>query len=262
MHSKPIYNNIGIGYNITRRADSYLLERMYSLLSPKKEEQYLDIGCGTGNYTIALSKMGVNFVGVDPSEIMLKEAKAKSDKIEWVNGVVEKIPFKDETFNGALGILTLHHWQNREKGFKELHRVLKSGSKLVFFTSSPQQMEGYWLNHYFARLIKASGKNMPSVEAIQEMGKQAGFKLGVVENYFVKPDLQDLFLHSGKHNPELYFNDDVRKGISTFAALANKEEVESGLAQLRSDIDSQQFETIKKQYENDLGDYCFVVFEK
>ena len=78
----------------------------------------------------------------------------------------------------------------------------------------------------------------------------------------MKEDLKDLFLQSGKHNPELYFNENVRKGISTFALLNNKEEVDKGLLQLRSDIDSGKFESLKKQYENDLGDYCFVVFEK
>src|SRR5438045_1089469 len=97
----PIYNSIGLTYNSTRRADPYLLERMYSLLSPQKDKQYLDVGCGTGNYTIALAQKGINFVGVDPSEIMLGEAKAKSYQVEWVSGVAEKMPFKDETFAGA-----------------------------------------------------------------------------------------------------------------------------------------------------------------
>src|SRR5687768_5633505 len=105
--SDAIYDQIGLTYNSTRRADPYLLERMCSLLSPQKDKQYLDIGCGTGNYTIALAQKGVSFVGVDPSEVMLKEAKSKSDKVEWVSGVSENIPFKNETFGGALGVLTL-----------------------------------------------------------------------------------------------------------------------------------------------------------
>lgn len=258
----PIYNSIGLTYNTTRKVDPYLLERMYNLLSPQKDKQYLDIGCGTGNYTIALVKKGMQFTGVDPSEVMLTEAKAKSSKVEWVSGIAENIPFNDETFNGALGILTLHHWQHIENGLKELFRVLQPKSKLVFFTSSPEQMEGYWLNHYFPRLIKVSGEKMPSVEKVTELAQNAGFNFVEVENYFVKPDLQDLFLHSGKHNPELYFKEEIRKGISTFAALSNKAEVEKGLAHLREDIDSGKFESIKQQYENNKGDYCFVVFEK
>lgn len=258
----PIYNSIGLTYNSTRKVDPYLLERMYSLLSPQKDKQYLDIGCGTGNYTIALAQKGIKFTGVDPSEIMMTEAKVKSNKVEWVSGVAEKIPFRDDTFSGVLASLTLHHWQSVEQGIKELYRVLQPGSRVVIFTSSPEQMEGYWLNHYFPRLIKVSSEGMPTIERVRLHAENAGFKFIEVENYFVKPDLQDLFLHSGKHAPELYFKEEIRKGISTFSALSNKAEVEKGLAHLREDIDSGKFAAIKQQYENDKGDYCFVVFEK
>jgi ubiquinone/menaquinone biosynthesis C-methylase UbiE len=257
-----LYNKIGIGYNSTRQTDPYLLDRMYSLLEPKTDGQYLDIGCGTGNYTIALQQKGLQFTGVEPSDIMLEEAKAKSKNITWIKGTAEIIPCNKEAFNGALGSLTLHHWQSIEKGFKELFRVLKPDSRLVFFTSLPEQTAGYWLIHYFPRLIKASSENLPSLEFLKACGDKAGLKFITQENYFVKEDLKDLFLQSGKHDPELYFNENVRKGISTFSALSNKVEVDAGLKQLRADIDSGRFSEIKRNYENEIGDYCFVVFNK
>jgi ubiquinone/menaquinone biosynthesis C-methylase UbiE len=258
----PTYNKIGIGYNSTRQADPHLLERMHALLELKTDGHYLDIGCGTGNYTIALQQKGLQFTGVEPSDIMLEQAKAKSKNIAWIKGTAENIPFDNETFDGALGSLTLHHWQNIEQGFKELFRVLKPGSPLVFFTSLPEQTAGYWLMHYFPRLIKASSQNLPSLEFLKTCGDKAGLKFITQENYFVKEDLRDLFLQSGKHDPELYFNENVRKGISTFAALSNKEEVDAGLKQLRADIDSGKFQEIKQKHENEIGDYCFVVFNR
>jgi ubiquinone/menaquinone biosynthesis C-methylase UbiE len=260
--STPIYNSIGLTYNSTRQADPYLMERMKLLLSPQEGKRYLDIGCGTGNYTVALANKGIQFTGIDPSEVMLKEARAKSNKVEWVNGVVENIPFKDETFGGALAVLTTHHWQDIAKGFKELYRVLQPGSKCVIFTSLPEQMETYWLNHYFKRIMKVSGEKMLSLGTMTRFAQEAGFELHKFESYFIKPDLKDLFLQSGKHDPEIYFREEIRNGISTFAALANKEEVEKGLAQLRADIDSGKFSEIKQQYESDKGDYCFVIFKK
>jgi ubiquinone/menaquinone biosynthesis C-methylase UbiE len=259
---QPTYNKIGIGYNSTRQADEYLLSHMFALLEGEKGKQYLDIGCGTGNYTVALEKKGLSFTGVDPSEVMLKEAKQKSKTINWLQGTAEQIPAEDNSFNGALGILTLHHWQNIGEGFKELFRVLKPKRKLVFFTSLPEQTLGYWLSHYFPALIKRSGQNLPALTVLQNYGVEAGFKFRLQENYFVKEDLKDLFLHSGKHDPELYFREEIRKGISTFAALSNKEEVDKGLQNLRNDIDSGKFASVKKQYDNTIGDYCFVVFEK
>ena len=260
MH--PAYNKIGIGYNNTRQADPYLAERMYVLLKPETGGRYLDIGCGTGNYTRALQQKGLQFTGVDPSEIMLNEARSKSKTIDWLQGTAENIPCKNEGFSGALGSLTLHHWQNIEKGIKELFRVLEPGARLVFFTSLPEQTESYWLMHYFPRLIKASAQDLPPLEFLKKCGSKAGFEFITRENYFVKDDLKDLFLQSGKNNPELYFNENIRKGISTFALLANKEEIDAGLKCLREDMDSGKFPEIKQKYESDIGDYCFVVFHK
>ncbi len=235
---------------------------MLAPLEPQKGKQYLDIGCGTGNYTIALEQKGIQFIGIDPSEVMLKEAKIKSSTINWLKGTAENIPAENNFFNGAIATLTIHHWQNKQQGFKELNRVLISGSKLVFFTSAPEQTKGYWLSHYFPTIIENASKVLPSIESIKKDAEENGFKLQTIENYFVKEDLQDLFLHSGKHNPELYFNEQIRKGISTFATNAAHPEIQKGLAQLRKDIDNSHFPEIKKQYDNKIGDYCFVVFEK
>ena len=63
----------------------------------------------------------------------------------------------------------------------------------------------------------------------------------------------------GKHDPERYFNETIRKGISSFAMLAHQQEVAEGLKQLRIDIDSGAMTEVMGQYENDLGDYLFMV---
>ena len=56
------YDEIGTGYNSTRQADPYLTERLLYHLQPKTDRLYLDIGCGTGNYTCTLADKGLNFI--------------------------------------------------------------------------------------------------------------------------------------------------------------------------------------------------------
>jgi len=77
------YDKIGKDYNLTRKADKLLTENLVKYLAPKVEGIYLDIGCGTGNYTIELQKRGLRFIGIDPSERMIKKAKTKNSEIEW-----------------------------------------------------------------------------------------------------------------------------------------------------------------------------------
>lgn len=259
---KEIYDKIGFNYNSTRKADPHILERIFYHLSPVKEKKYLDIGCGTGNYTIALHQKGIDMVGVDPSLEMLKVAKSKNDTIEWKLGKAEAIPIENEKVDGIIVCLTLHHWKNLKQGFKELFRILNTTGKIIIFTSTPLQMQGYWLNRHFPKMMKDSILQMPSYEKIEKSMAQNGFEIIKTEPYFVKKDLQDLFLYSGKHRPELYLNKSIRQGISSFSSLSNAKEVEKGLENLANDIETRTISTIIQNYENDIGDYLFIVAKR
>ena len=256
------YDVIGRGYNKTRCADPYLTSRLAHLLKPATDAVYLDIGCGTGNYTIALANMGMKFYGADPSEKMLQEARSRSRKVSWIQGMAELIPTSDGLFDGVMATLTIHHWNNLQSAFTEIRRVMKDTGRLVLFTATPEQMKGYWLNHYFPAMLEASAIQMPSPEILIKAASEAGLKITGCEPYFVLDEQEDLFLYSGKNRPGLYFEEAVRQGISSFAALANAEEVEHGLLQLKSDIDNGSFETIKNSYNNGLGDYLFITLQK
>ncbi len=259
---KALYNIIGTNYNSTRCADPTITERLYQLLSAEQGNLYLDIGCGTGNYTLALSDKGLNLYGVDPSEIMIQTAQSRNQTIQWKLGTAENIPSESSMFDGIIGTLTLHHWKNLQKGFKELYRVLKNGGKAVFFTSTPEQMNYYWLNYYFPEMLERSILQMPSLEVITDAAFKAGFGGIETEKFYVRDNLQDHFLYVGKNTPALYFNKAIQNGISSFSSLAHNEEIKLGLSKLKSDMDAGLFLDIKSQYDNDLGDYLFVIVGK
>jgi ubiquinone/menaquinone biosynthesis C-methylase UbiE len=260
--SASLYNDIGKEYNLTRKADPYLAKRIYKLLSAEEGNTYLDIGCGTGNYTIYLFGKGLNFHGVEPSEAMLQIARLRGESIVWLNATAENIPAAHALFNGAIATLTIHHWADIDKAFTEINRVLKPGAKLVIFTAAPHQMRDYWLNHYFPLMMERSIRQMPATEGVTTALTAAGFEINGTEKYFIATDLEDNFLYAGKHDPERYFNEMIRNGISSFAALANREEVNAGLVHLREDIDNNNFEKVKAIYDNDEGDYLFIIAKK
>ena len=259
---EAVYDKIGSGYNNTRQADPYLVGRLYCLLSPKTDGLYLDIGCGTGNYTIALAEKGINFCGVEPSEKMLEEARLRNYGIKWLKGTAENIPADDDSFDGAIATLTIHHWTDLHKAFAEIYRVLKQNARLVIFTATPEQMQKYWLKYYFPRMLADSILQMPVFKRIEEAAMAAGFGITGTETYFIKDDLKDHFLYVGKNRPELYMDEAVRAGISSFSALANAAEVKQGLEDLATDIGLDRFEAVKSAYENDLGDYLFISLKK
>ena len=111
-------------------------------------------------------------------------------------------------------------------------------------------------------MLEDSMVQMPTFEAVEEAMNQSDFKITSTETYNIKPDLKDQFLYCGKQNPELYFDESIRHGISSFSALANLEDVKNGLSKLREDIDSGKIKDIIKSYENDFGDYLYIISEK
>ena len=260
MHEK--YDSIGIDYNSTRKADPYLFSRLSGLLDPVAEGIYLDIGCGTGNYTIEFAKEGYQCIGIDPSIKMLEKAKSQSKSVSWKLGRAENIDLSTNSVDGIIASLTLHHWQDLRKGFHELNRILKPSGTIVIFTATPDQMKGYWLNHYFPKMLSDSIIQMPGYSFIESNLEINHLTVIETEKYFIKPDLQDLFLYSGKHKPALYLNPKVRHGISSFSSLANAKEVEEGLRALQNDIASEKVYEIIKQYKNTKGDYLFIKIKK
>lgn len=256
------YDKIGADYNSTRKADPFLTNKLLEHLNPGKTGIYLDIGCGTGNYTSALEKKGLRWIGIDPSEKMLGEARLKNSNVDWRIGTAESIVLADNAVDGIIGSLTIHHWNDLEKGFSEIHRVLKPGGRVVIFTSTPKQMKGYWLNHYFPKMLKDSIAQMPDLERVESAMTNSSIEITGIDKYYIQPELQDHFLYCGKHNPEIYFDRQIRNGISSFSSLANRHEVEQGLTDLRKDIDSGKINEIITSYKNDLGDYLYIIGKK
>lgn len=256
------YDQIGDGYNQTRTADPYIVSRLLHFLSPREGQIFLDIGCGTGNYTNELYRSGLSMIGVDPSENMLHEARRTQPEIDWRNGVAEKIPAPNQSVDGVIATLTTHHWQNLPDGFAEIWRILIPGGRCVLFTSTPHLMRQYWLMHYFPEMMEHSNAVMPSLEQTVTALTKSGLSITAVEPYGIQPDLADKFLYSGKQNPNRYLDAEFRHGISSFRLFAGSEELRSGLNRLAADIESGRWNNISEKYQNEDGDYLFLVAEK
>jgi ubiquinone/menaquinone biosynthesis C-methylase UbiE len=254
----PLYDQIGTDYDVTRRADPYIVERLIHHLDVKPDGVYLDVACGTGNYTIAVAQAGGRVHGIDQSRRMIAAACQKHSSVTWHIGNVESLPFANGTLSGVMCTLAVHHFRALLPAFQEVFRVLAKG-RFVLFTSTAEQMRRYWLNEYFSTAMAKSIAQMPSLKAIVEALQRSGFRRIDTEPYEGQRNLQDLFLYSGKHRPEMYLDPRVRAGISTVAALAAPSEVEDGCRKLSQDIQSGRIAEVIAAYQHAQGDYLFVV---
>jgi ubiquinone/menaquinone biosynthesis C-methylase UbiE len=110
-------------------------ELVFSLIGIKHGDAVLDVGCGTGNYTIELAKLGADVIGIDSSEEMLDRARVKAQKADGKASFqvadAMNLPFPDSSFDAVLSNGLLCFLKEPEKALLEMHRVLKPGGRLV-----------------------------------------------------------------------------------------------------------------------------------
>ena len=117
-----------------------LRQRTVALASLQPGEQALDVGCGTGTLALlANQRVGHTgrVVGIDPSAEQIARARQKAARrhapVEFQLGVIERLPFPDQTFDVVFSTLMMHHLPVglKRQGLAEIARVLKPGGRLV-----------------------------------------------------------------------------------------------------------------------------------
>lgn len=121
-----LYDLIGSTYGTSRRADPLLSNVLARELRLAPSGRYLDLACGTGNYTVALASIGGVWTAVDVSEVMLAQARAKSTSVTWIQADADCLPFDNGTFDGAICTLAIHHFRSLEAPFAEVRRTVRS----------------------------------------------------------------------------------------------------------------------------------------
>ncbi len=94
---------------------------------------YLDVGCGALARPVymATSNGPVEWIGVDP---FLGDI---ARQFPFVQGLGEYLPFRRETFDGALYAGTIYHHLDPRRSLRRVHSVLKPMAKLfVWYTAS------------------------------------------------------------------------------------------------------------------------------
>ena len=100
-----------------------------------KGKKVLDMGCGSGRFSIAFARLGADHVtGVDLGDDGLEVARELASSNGLKNVIFEKysvldLPYKDKSFDFVFCKGVLHHTGNLNKGLDEYYRVLKKEGK-------------------------------------------------------------------------------------------------------------------------------------
>jgi len=112
--------------------------RLLEALDPQPGERILEIGPGTGYYSLAVAeRLGEGTLALFDiqQEFLDHTLQAASERgltnLEPTLGDAQRLPYEDASFDAAFLVTVLGEIPDQDAGLRELHRVLLPGGRLV-----------------------------------------------------------------------------------------------------------------------------------
>ncbi|MGL4655845.1 MAG: class I SAM-dependent methyltransferase [Sarcina sp.] len=154
------------------------LRYIHKYLEGMEEAKILDVGAGTGRYSIPLSEEGYNVTAVELVKHNLGVLKSKGSNVKAYQGTALDLKrFKDDTFDMTLVFGPMYHLyttEDRVKALEEAKRVTKKGGYILV---------AYLMNEYS---ILTHGFIKGNIKEAISQGK-------VDENFHVVNKKEDLY---------------------------------------------------------------------
>lgn len=234
MSRRDSYNEIGEGYAQQRVSEPTWHAQINAAIGTTTS--VINVGAGTGNY----EPVGPGAVAVEPSTTMLAQ---RTNGNPAVRAVAEDLPFADNSFDVALALLTVHHWNDFRKGLAEMRRV---ASRQVIMAFEPLRVQQLWLVDYFrSALNEPVEANAPSPELIATLLNDV-----TIETMMVPHDCCDGVAAAYWRRPERYLDPAVQRSISFFALMSDETRTR-GTERLAADLESGEWH---RHYGHILGD--------
>ena len=117
-------------------ADAEGLAWMLKDLPVSPDAEALDIATGTGEFARALAPHVAKVIGLDATDAMLEQGKhfieqAGIENITFRKGIVQELPFEDESFDIVSSRYAFHHFADPKPVISEMARVCKTGGHVI-----------------------------------------------------------------------------------------------------------------------------------
>jgi ubiquinone/menaquinone biosynthesis C-methylase UbiE len=222
------FNQMAPIYDAYRGVDAQVLEYLSKRVKTRasgRGQALLDIGCGTGRYSIQLAKVyGLQLTGVDVSEKMLNQAREKHPSGVWLLKSIEEAGFGDGSFDFILMSYVIHHLKNYPRTLSDCHRYLRPGGALFIVTDSHEQFHHSYYHQLVPRIQEIDLNRFPDIDTLCDTLTRTDFKVDVAE-------LSNRMTVSSSRDVEDIVEKTRRRCFSTLTYLTD-DELETGVKKL------------------------------
>lgn len=223
----PAYDRMGIDYSEVRRANPRFEAAIWKALGDAKT--VLNVGAGAGSY----EPKDREVIAVEPSPVMIAQRPAEAAPA--IQGVAESLPLEDKSVDATMGVFTMQHWDDVDRGLAEVLRVTRD--RIVFLTLDLDATAEMWLcRDYLPEIVKHDRRTFPSIEHLEAL--LPDLQIDAVP---VPADCTDGFCVALWSRPEVHLDPGARRASSIWHLLPPSV-VDSGLARLRRDLESGEWD--------------------
>ena len=182
----------------------------------------LDLGCGTANYLEVqieyFKDYNIRWIGIDPSDAMLRIAKDKVKSVNLMKGRVESLPYKSGAFNYITTQFTFHHFTDKPRALDEIYRVLSVGGALKMVNIQPEKMIDWIVYRYFPAAYGEDMERFWKADLVEDELVKRGFNVTLnIEPHTIKNKLSErLQKFKNRDTSQLWVisEDDYQRGIA------------------------------------------------
>lgn len=175
------YDAFAPRYAHTRWAVPWIVDPLVTAAGVLAERSTIvDVGCGTGNYVIALHDAlpQHDYRGFDISDGMLEVARSRSDRIAFAKGdAAHGFPCPDECCDLAFAVDVIHHIERIDVFFREASRILKPQRRLLVVTDSEENIRSRSLTRHFPETLEIELDRYPRMRDLDEAAADADLRL-------------------------------------------------------------------------------------
>jgi len=171
------YQSLADDYARHRRVHPGVLQQLLAVIEQQQAHDLLEVGCGTGNYLEAISRVsGTRVVGIDPSPAMLEQLRARLPGAEVTVAEAESLPFADRSLDLIFSVDVIHHVRDRDAYFAEAVRILRPGGWICTVTDSAEDIAARVpLSSHFPETVPHELRRYPSIPRLRSEMERAGF---------------------------------------------------------------------------------------